>query len=107
MTNPRHYLFLTFVYLLVVAGVCALLATPLRAAFMANWGFNLLILGAVRGIAINVFQILRLEPEINWIKNSAPGIPAFPRWSRPPCCHRWPNTWKRFTGTGSGCRPGR
>ncbi len=49
MTNPRHYLFLTFVYLLVVAGVCALLATPLRAAFMANWGFNLLILGAVRG----------------------------------------------------------
>jgi hypothetical protein len=77
MTNPRHYLFLTFVYLLVVAGVCALLATPLKAAFMANWGFNLLILGALCvGIAINVFQILRLEPEINWIKKFRTGDPG-------------------------------
>jgi hypothetical protein len=77
MTNPRHYLFLTFVYLLVVAGVCALLATPLKAAFMANWGFNLLIVGALCvGIAINVFQILRLEPEINWIKKFRTGDPG-------------------------------
>jgi hypothetical protein len=77
MTNPRHYLFLTFVYLLVVAGVCALLVTPLKAAFMANWGFNLLIVGALCvGIAINVFQILRLEPEINWIKKFRTGDPG-------------------------------
>jgi hypothetical protein len=77
MTNPRHYLFLTFIYLLVVAGVCALLVTPLKAAFMANWGFNLLILGALCvGIAINVFQILRLEPEINWIKKFRTGDPG-------------------------------
>ncbi|MFN2436801.1 MAG: biopolymer transporter ExbB [Desulfotignum sp.] len=77
MTNPRHYLFLTFVYLLVVAGVCALLAAPLKAAFMANWGFNLLILAALCvGIAINVFQILRLEPEINWIKKFRTGDPG-------------------------------
>ncbi|MFO7988266.1 MAG: biopolymer transporter ExbB [Thermodesulfobacteriota bacterium] len=77
MTNPRHYLFLTFVYLLVVTGVCALLATPLKAAFMANWGFNLLILAALCvGIAINVFQILRLEPEINWIKKFRTGDPG-------------------------------
>ncbi|MDZ7666161.1 MAG: biopolymer transporter ExbB [Desulfotignum sp.] len=77
MTNPRHYLFLTFVYLLVVAGVCALLASPLKAAFMANWGFNLLILAALCvGIAINVFQILRLEPEINWIKKFRTGDPG-------------------------------
>ncbi len=77
MTNPRHYLFLTFVYLLVVAGVCALLATPLKAAFMANWGFNLLIVAALCvGIAINVFQILRLEPEINWIKKFRTGDPG-------------------------------
>jgi hypothetical protein len=77
MTNPRHYLFLTFVYLLAVAGVCALLATPLKSAFMANWGFNLLIVGALFvGIAINVFQILRLEPEINWIKKFRTGDPG-------------------------------
>ena len=77
MTNPRHYLFLTFIYLLVVVGVCALLATPLKAAFMANWGFNLLILAALCvGIGINVFQILRLEPEINWIKKFRTGDPG-------------------------------
>ncbi|MCF8092272.1 MAG: biopolymer transporter ExbB [Desulfotignum sp.] len=77
MTNPRHYLFLTFIYLLVVAGVCVLLAAPLRAAFMANWGFNLLIVAALCvGIAINVFQILRLEPEIKWIKKFRTGDPG-------------------------------
>lgn len=69
MTNPRHYLYLTIIYLAVVAGVCALLFVPLKAAFMANWGFNLLILGALAvGIGINMHQILRLEPEINWMK---------------------------------------
>jgi len=54
-----------------------LLATPLKAAFMANWGFNLLILAALCvGIGINVFQILRLEPEINWIKKFRTGDPG-------------------------------
>ncbi|MBT6341759.1 MAG: biopolymer transporter ExbB [Desulfobacula sp.] len=69
MTNPRHYLFLTILYLLVVAGICVLLLEPLRAAFMANWGFNLLIFAALCvGIGINIYQIQRLEPEIKWIK---------------------------------------
>jgi hypothetical protein len=35
---------------------------------MANWGFNLLILCALAaGIGINMFQVLRLEPEIEWM----------------------------------------
>lgn len=69
MTNPRHYLYLMCIFLAVVAGVCVLLYVPLRTAFMANWGFNLLILGTLGvGIGINMHQILRLEPEINWIK---------------------------------------
>ncbi len=69
MTNPRQYLFWTILYLLVVAGVCGLLFSPLKAAFMANWGFNLLIFAAlIVGIGINIFQILNLEPEIKWIK---------------------------------------
>ena len=69
MTNPRRYLYLTIIYLAIVAGVCLLLITPLKAAFMANWGFNLVILFALAaGIGINLHQILRLEPEINWIK---------------------------------------
>ena len=69
MTNPRHYLFLMCVYLAVVGVVCAFLYPSLKAAFLANWGFNLLILGALGvGIAINMHQVLRLEPEINWMK---------------------------------------
>jgi len=69
MTNPRHYLFLTILYLLVVAGVCVLLSASLKAAFMTNWGFNLLIMAALCvGISINIFQIKRLEPEIKWMK---------------------------------------
>lgn len=69
MSNPRYYLVLMTIYLAVVAGVCALLFTPLKAAFMANWGFNLLILCALAvGIGINMHQVLRLAPEINWIK---------------------------------------
>lgn len=36
---------------------------------MANWGFNSLILGALGvGIGINMHQVLRLEPEINWMQ---------------------------------------
>lgn len=77
MSNPRHYLVLTVIYLLVVAGVCMLLFQPLKSAFMANWGFNLLILGAlVVGIVINLFQIVRLEPEIKWIKIFRTGDPG-------------------------------
>ncbi len=69
MTNPRHYLYFMVIYLIIVAVVCGLLYAPLKNAFMANWGFNLLILGALAiGIGINMLQVLRLEPEINWIK---------------------------------------
>lgn len=68
MSNPRHYLFVMCVCLAVVVGICALLYVPLKTAFMANWGFNLLILCALgAGIGINMHQVLRLEPEINWM----------------------------------------
>ena len=77
MTNPRHYLFWTILYLLVVAGVCSLLFSPLKDAFLANWGFNLLIFAAlIVGIGINIFQILNLEPEIKWIKIFRTGDPG-------------------------------
>ncbi|MFC1531825.1 biopolymer transporter ExbB [Thermodesulfobacteriota bacterium] len=69
MSNPRHYLYLICIFLVVVAIVCALLYVPLKAAFMANWGFNFLILGALGvGIGINMHQVLRLEPEIKWMQ---------------------------------------
>jgi hypothetical protein len=35
---------------------------------MANWGFNLMILCTLAtGIGINMYQVLRLEPEIEWM----------------------------------------
>jgi len=69
MSNMRYYLLLMVLYLGIVAGVFALLYTPLRAAFMANWGFNSLILGALAiGIFLNFSRVLVLEPEIRWIK---------------------------------------
>jgi len=77
MTNPRHYLFLTFFYLLIVMGICLLLSASLKTAFMANWGFNLIILAALCvGIGINIFQIQRLEPEIKWLKIFRTGDPG-------------------------------
>jgi hypothetical protein len=77
MTNPRHYLLLTGLYLLIVMAVCLILSASLKTAFMANWGFNLLILAALCvGIGINVFQIQRLEPEIKWLKIFRTGDPG-------------------------------
>jgi len=69
MSNPRQSLYFMCIYLAVVGGVCALLYAPLASAFMANWGFNLLILVALGvGIGINMRQVFRLEPEITWMK---------------------------------------
>jgi hypothetical protein len=69
MNNPRHHLFWMTFYLAIVAVVCLLMYTPLKSAFMANWGFNLMIVTALAaGIAINMRQVFALEPELRWIK---------------------------------------
>ncbi|NNF47467.1 MAG: hypothetical protein HKN69_11910 [Desulfofustis sp.] len=69
MSNPRYYLLIIFVFVCLVALVCALLFIPLKQAFMSNWGFNLIIIGALLiGILLNIRRVLILEPEINWIK---------------------------------------
>ncbi len=74
MTHPRQYLYLMFIYLTIVGVVLAFLYPALESAFMANWGFNLVILGALAiGIGINMFQVLRLEPEVSWIKKFRTG----------------------------------
>ena len=69
MNNPRHHLFWMTFYLAIVIVICLLMFAPLKTAFMANWGFNLLIMAAlVTGIAINMRQVFALEPELRWIK---------------------------------------
>jgi hypothetical protein len=69
MHRPNHQLFWMILYLAIVALVCLLMFVPLKSAFMANWGFNLLIVAALAtGIAINIRQVLALEPELRWIR---------------------------------------
>ncbi len=67
--NPNRVLIWMSVFLLGVAVACALLAGPLRSAFMANAVFNGLILGVLAiGILINFRQVLILGPEVSWIE---------------------------------------
>jgi hypothetical protein len=57
-----------FFFLLGVAIIAALLATPLQAAFMGNPALNGVILGAFGiGILYIIRQTLRLMPERNWL----------------------------------------
>lgn len=68
MSNPRQSLFWMAIYLALVTGVCLLLFVPLKAAFMANLGFNSVIIGALLiGMIINIRHVIVLEPEIRWI----------------------------------------
>jgi len=74
MTHPRQYLYLMFIYLIIVGVVLAFLYPALESAFLANWAFNLVIIGAlIIGIGINMYQVLRLEPEVSWIKKFRTG----------------------------------
>ncbi len=69
MHRPNHQLFWMIFYLAIVALICLLMFGPLKSAFMANWGFNLLIVAALAtGIAINIRQVIALEPELRWIR---------------------------------------
>ncbi len=69
MSNTRQSLFWMMVYMAVVAGICALLFIPLKAAFIANWGFNALILGVLLvGMGLTIRQVVVLQTEIDWIK---------------------------------------
>jgi len=93
MFNPRHSLFWMAVTLAVVGGVCAVLYPSLEAAFLANWGFNSLILGVlVLGVAINIQQVVALKVEIEWIKLFRTGqtgisLAVEPRLLRPLASH--------------------
>ncbi|WP_435105390.1 flagellar motor protein MotA [Arhodomonas sp. AD133] len=69
MRNPNRVLIWMSLFLLAVAVACALLAEPLRSAFMANAVFNSLILAVLAvGILINYRQVLVLGPEVSWIE---------------------------------------
>ncbi|AOY89155.1 flagellar motor protein MotA [Marinobacter salinus] len=68
MSNPKHTLFWMTIFLAVVAVVGVLIHKPLITAFMANWVFNLLIVGVlIVGIGLTYRQVYVLFPELRWI----------------------------------------
>jgi hypothetical protein len=93
MLSIRQSLLWMFVYLGIVAAICALLFDPLRAALLANPGFNGLILGLLGiGILINLRQVVVLRTEIQWIKVFRTGQPGLsittePRLLKPLAAH--------------------
>lgn len=74
MSNPKHTLFWMTLFLAVVAIVGVLIHKPLISAFMANWVFNLLILGVlIIGIGLTYRQVFILFPELRWISQFRTG----------------------------------
>ncbi|WP_417512650.1 flagellar motor protein MotA [Marinobacter sp.] len=68
MSNPKHTLFWMTFFLAIVAVVGVLVHKPLITAFMANWVFNLLIVGVlIVGIGLTYRQVFVLFPELRWI----------------------------------------
>jgi len=79
MTRPERYLTRMILFLLVVAGVAALLFPALENAFMHNPALNGLILGALLVGIIYIFrQVTKLRPEVAWLNHyqTAQGTPA-------------------------------
>jgi len=103
MLSTRQSLFWMLVYLAVVTAICVLLFQPLRSAFMANWGFNSVILGVLGvGILINFRQVLVLNTEINWIRVFRTGQPGLsvttePRLLKPLAAHLSKRRRDRFS----------
>lgn len=77
MTRPHRYLLRMLVFLALVGGACALLYPGLQRAFLVNPPLNGLILGVfLLGVMYALRQVLRLAPEVAWIKHFQRGQSA-------------------------------
>ena len=77
MTNPGRYLTRIFIFLVILAGLTALLFPPLQTAFMANPALNGMIVGALLiGIIFIIRQVLQLRPEVAWVESYRSGQPG-------------------------------
>jgi hypothetical protein len=69
MTRPTQYFLRMAVFVVAVLGVGGLLHRRLILAFNANPALNaLILLVAVLGVAWNLYQVLRLGPEVEWVQ---------------------------------------
>jgi hypothetical protein len=70
MYQSRRFLIRMVLFLVLVAGLAALLGRSLVAAFMGNPAVNGVILGILIAGVIYIFrQVLLLDPELEWIEN--------------------------------------
>ncbi|HEX2115886.1 MAG TPA: flagellar motor protein MotA [Alphaproteobacteria bacterium] len=84
MTRPHRFLLPMILLLVAVLLASALLWRGLQFAFQANVFLNTLIFAVlIFGIAYNIYQVLRLNPEVTWIegfRRNQPGLSL----TRPP-----------------------
>lgn len=70
MTRPQKYLVRMVAFLAAVGVLIAFIYQPLLNAFMANPAINGLITSILAvGILYNIRQVIRLNPEVDWIEN--------------------------------------
>lgn len=70
MTRPQTYLVRMVAFLAAVGALIAFIYEPLVDAFMANPAINGLITGIlILGILYNFRQVIRLNPEVDWIEH--------------------------------------
>src|SRR5712671_2664457 len=70
MSQSRRFLIRMVLFLVLVAGLAALLGRPLVNAFMGNPAVNGVILGILIAGIIYIFrQVLLLDPEMDWIES--------------------------------------
>jgi hypothetical protein len=77
VTNPGRYLTRILIFLVILAGLAALLFPPLQDAFMANPALNGMIVGTLLiGIIFIIRQVLHLRPEVAWVESYRSGQPG-------------------------------
>ena len=82
MTRPTVFLIRMIVFLVLVAGVTALLGGELVVAFTANPLLNAVIAAVLLGgVFWNIRQVVRLAPEVRWLETfqrNRPSLAALP-----------------------------
>lgn len=69
MTKPTKYLIRMVIFCVVVYGVAALISPQLTRFFLANPLINsVIVLVEIFGVVWNLRQVLRLNPEVEWVE---------------------------------------
>lgn len=85
MTRPRRYLVRMAIFLVIVLAFVGALHQALLPAFMANAVLNGIIVGVFLVGVVFIFQnVIRIGPEVAWVKNYRQQEPGAAQQERPP-----------------------